>query len=52
MDDEFVRIKATADTRRNLKLLAALSGKTMMDVLETIVREALEKQQNADSKSL
>lgn len=53
MENEWVRIKATGDTRRNLKLLAAMLDKTMIEVLEIIVREALEKQQqNADPKSL
>jgi len=52
MNTEMVNIRATADTRRKLKLLAAMLGKNMMETLVKLIDEALEKQQNADSKSL
>ena len=34
-------IKCYAETRRELKLLAALLGSSMMDVLRDVVRKAL-----------
>ena len=51
MRDE-IRIKSSAETRRKLKLLAALMGKTMTEVLEILVAEALEKKINANPESL
>jgi len=41
------------DTRKKLRLLAALLDKSMVDVLEQLVSEALKKTQNdANSESL
>ena len=47
MNDE-IRIKTNAETRRKLKLLAALMGKTMQEVLDLLVDEALKKAQAND----
>jgi len=52
MDTKTIHIKIKADTRKKLRLLAAMLDKTMMDVIDQLVREALEKQQNADPESL
>lgn len=38
-------IKVHADTRRKLKLLAALLDKSMIEVLDSLVDEALKKAQ-------
>ena|GEM_PF-2125646 len=53
MNTEMVNIRATADTRRKLKLLAAMLGKNMMETLVKLIDEALEKQkQNANPESV
>ena len=53
MDTELKHIKITADTHKKLKILAALMGKTMMEILEQLVSEALKKaKENVDSESL
>jgi predicted transcriptional regulator len=39
-------IKIHTDTRRKLKILAALLDKSMTDVLDELVTEALEKAQS------
>lgn len=43
-------IKVRTDTRKKLKLLAALLDKSMMDVLDELVDEALRKAQAGDGK--
>jgi phenylpyruvate tautomerase PptA (4-oxalocrotonate tautomerase family) len=52
MDTETVNIKTTADTRRKLKLLAALLDKNMMETLDQLVTEALAKHSHANPESL
>lgn len=45
MSTELKHIKITADTHKQLRLLAALTGNTMMEVLADLVSEALQKVQ-------
>ena len=45
---ELTTIKIQEETRRNLKLLAALLDKSMVDVLAVLVDEALKKAQSDD----
>lgn len=53
MDTNTVHIKITADTRKKLRLLAALMDKTIMEIVEQLASEALKKaQENADPESL
>jgi len=52
MNREHVNLKVTVDTRKKLKLLAVLLGKSMMDVIDQLATEALAKQTNENSESL
>ncbi len=52
MNTAYVNLKVTVDTRRKLKLLAAMLGKNMMETIVQLIDEALEKLTNADPKSL
>jgi len=53
MNTKLTTIKIYMDTRKKLRLLAALLDKSMVDVLEQLVSEALKKTQNdANSESL
>ena len=52
METEITTIKVTVGTRKKLRLLAAMTDKTIIEVVEQLASEALEKQTNADSKSL
>ena len=52
MNKEHVNLKVTVDTRKKLKLLAVLLGKSMMDVIDQLASEALEKKQNDHPESL
>jgi hypothetical protein len=40
---EYITIKVWAETRKRLKLLAAILGQTMAAVLDTLVSAALEQ---------
>ena len=44
MDTKVIHIKIYADTRKKLKLLAAMREMTMMDVVDQLVSEALNAQ--------
>lgn len=48
MKPELTTIKIQEETRRKLKLLAALVDKSMVDVLAQLVDEALKKVQDSD----
>ena len=45
MNTELKHIKITADTHKRLRLLAALTNKTMMEVLDILTSEAIAKVQ-------
>jgi hypothetical protein len=54
MDTKIAQMKIYAGTRKKLKLLAAMRDMTMMDVMDRLVTEALDRQaiyeqSNADS---
>lgn len=54
MDTKTAQMKIHVDTRKRLRLLAAMRGMTMMDVIDQLVSEALKAQEanaqsNADS---
>jgi len=48
MNTKLTTIKIYMDTRKKLKLLAALLDKSMVDVMEQLVSEALKKAQAND----
>lgn len=48
MKNELSTIKIKEETRKELKILAALLDKSMIDVLEVLVNEALKKVQASD----
>jgi len=48
MNTELTTIKIYMDTRKKLKLLAALLDKSMVDVMEQLVTEALKKAKSND----
>lgn len=53
MNTKLTTIKIYMDTRKKLRLLAALLDKSMVDVMEQVVDEALKKaQEHVEPKSL
>ena len=49
METEITAIKIRVGIRKKLKLLAVLTNRTMMDVVEQLVDEALAKHANSQS---
>ena len=47
-----VRIKITAESRHKLKLLAVLTSKTMIELVEQLADEALRKHQDGNSQGV
>lgn len=43
MEDRYITIKVWKETRDAIRLLSALSGKSMVEVVDTVVRERLGK---------
>ena len=52
MNTELKHIKITADSHKKLRLLAAITGKTMMGVIEQLVNRALEEQAGVDAQGI
>lgn len=52
MEAEITAIKLRVGIRKKLKLLAVLTNRTMMDVVEQLVDEALEKLQHGNSQGV
>ena len=53
METKITTIKVTVGARKKLRLLAAMTDKTIIEIVDQLATEALEKQQqNADSKSV
>lgn len=44
-ENEFVTMRLYATTRSNLRMLSALTGKRMVQILDSIVQEELKKVQ-------
>ena len=48
METEITTIKVTVGTRKKLRLLAAMTDKTIIEVVEQLASEALKKVQTSD----
>lgn len=48
MDTKIVHIKVAIETRKKLRLLAAMLDKTIIEVAEQLASEALKKVQTSD----
>jgi hypothetical protein len=49
-ENEFVTMRLYATTRSNLRMLSALTGKRMVQILDSIVQAELKRLQQAQKK--